>query len=531
MRRLTAAEALGRPGDMKRGNARDKDLSKKQSVGIAVGSLHPVALLPFVAGIPFVAFTILVLRHFYILGGFWGDSGQISYVLWHSDLLLDTSRMSGAASYFATHITPIFIPISLLSRIVPLTKVQFFAAFTGVCHMLPSIAVYWLLVSSYRMRSTFGLLGAAAVSVLFAFNGLALAAARNPHFEMLVVGSGMMFLVALVQRRFGLATLFYVTCLATREDAGFHLFALLAVATAIGYWRGAPWHAQKPLLLFGLCAFGYSASAIVLQQILFPGSGSFQSVYLGTPAFNGVTWAEIGNRLAFYVVYRSYIFLPAYAVLVWAIRLHSPYVIAGFVACVPWGLLHLLAASPIAGTLSNYYSFPIIFALFWPLVGFLIEGQQVGYAAGVNVKSVMGFALILLTSFIGLNLQHNPGHIDFPASFVFAPSQAQMKATDEALQNFARFQSALGNVVVDAGVAALDPDHYDASETVSSPQKRRPDTVIFFSQGYERTLAMTMASNAGLQRLYQVPNTFLRVATNRPLDGIDGLVPAGTTVR
>ncbi len=496
-----------------------------------MGRLHPVVLLPFVAGIPFVAFTILVLRHFYTLGGFWGDSGQISYVLWHSDLLLDTSRMSGSASFFAIHITPIFIPISLLSRIVPLTKVQFFATFTGVCHMLPPIAVYWLLVSSYRMRSTFGLLSAAAVSVLFAFNGLALAAARNPHFEMLAVGSGMLFLAALVQGRFGLATLFYVICLATREDAGFHLFALLAVTIAIGYWRGAPLHTQKPLLLFGLCAFGYSASAFVLQRILFPGGGSFQSVYLGTPAFNGITWAEIGTRLAFYVVYRPYIFLPAYAVLVWAIRLRSPYVVVGFVACIPWGLLHLLAASPIAGTLSNYYSFPFIFALFWPLIGFLIEGQQAGHVARMSVKPVLGFTLILLTSFVGLNLQQNPGHIDFPASFLFAPSQAQMKATDEALQNFARFPSVLGNVVVDAGVAALDPDHYDGSEAVSSPQKRQPDTIIFFSQGYERALVMTMASQADLQRLYQIPNTSLRVVTNRPLDGIDGLVPAGPTAR
>lgn len=481
-------------------------------------------LLLFVAGVPFITFTVLVLRYFYALGAGWGDAGVLASVMWHSDLLLHTPKVAGGASFFETHMTPIFIPISFISRFLPLTKVQFFSVFSGLCAMLPAIAVYWMLVSAYRMNSPLKLIAAAVLSLLFAFNGITLAATRNPHFEMLIIGSSMLFFVAFTQRKTFLAILFFVICLTTREDAGLDLFALIAVATGISLWKGVPLSRKKHLLIFGICGLGYSIGVVILQRTLFPGGDALVRVYLGAPPFSGVSWAEIMNRLAFYAAYRLYIFLPAFVALAWAIRIRNPYIFSGYISFIPWLILNLFATSPFASTLSNYYSFPFILSLFWPLIGLLLESPKTVPPTIAGANPVLVFMLMLLTSFFDVGSQQNPQNINFPESFFVVPTLAQQSATDTAIKSFAQASSALGNVVVDGGIVALDPDHYFQSQLVWATQKKHPDTIIYFSHGQGTKYAIAMAAQAHLQYLYQVPDTTLRVATDRMLTGLDGLI-------
>src|SRR5436190_1768568 len=112
-----------------------------------------VAAALFVAAVPFAAFTALTLYHFYVKGGFF-------------------------------------------------------------CHALPGLAVFSLLYSGFRLRTALGLAVAAIVSIAFCFNGLALAIARYPHFEMLIVGTALLFFVALARRQLALASVFFAACLA-----------------------------------------------------------------------------------------------------------------------------------------------------------------------------------------------------------------------------------------------------------------------------------------------------------------------------
>jgi hypothetical protein len=65
---------------------------------------------------------------------------------------------------------------------------QFVAGFEGLSHALPALAVFWLLISASGMRSSFAIPAEAAISIAFAFNGLALAIVSYPHFEMLIPG-------------------------------------------------------------------------------------------------------------------------------------------------------------------------------------------------------------------------------------------------------------------------------------------------------------------------------------------------------
>jgi hypothetical protein len=484
-----------------------------------------VTLLPLtlVAGLPFVAFTILCLRHFYSLGGFWGDSGVVAHVMWHNDILLHTPLVNGGGSFLATHLTFIFLPISALSWLLPGTSIQLFAVFSGVCHALPGIGVYWLLVYGYQMRTPRAVLTAAAVSILFAFNGLAIAIARNPHFEMLIAGAGIMFLTALLRGRQTLAAVFFVICLATREDAGFHLFAILIVLAVVDRWYGIPWRKQKAVLAFAFVALSYSMLAIVLQRLAFPAGGhSLSGVYVGDPPFSTITMSVIKDRLIFYMLYRPYLVLPAYFALAWAGRSLNPYLLVGYAAFLPWGLLHLVAQSEIAGTLSNYYPFPFLIASFWPLAGAMIHSRRLG-VTGVSLKPVAAFSVMILTSFVGLDRQHNPGRIDIPESFVLAPSLEQQHATDDALRILAS-SNTLGQVMVDAAVASLVPNSYQEDDIVSASSPRVPDSVIYFVAGYQAAIVDATARRARLERHYMVPGTSIRVATSMPIDGLAGLV-------
>ena len=150
---------------------------------------------------------------------------------------------------------------------MPLTRIQFYAAYVGISHALPAIAVFWLLTSGYRMTRPAASLVAAGLALLFAFDGLALAIARFPHFMMFLVGTGMMFLTALVLRRIGIALVFFVVCLGTREDAGFHLFALLSLSLAWQWWRGATWRETRPMVAFTAAGLFYSAVVVGLQHV------------------------------------------------------------------------------------------------------------------------------------------------------------------------------------------------------------------------------------------------------------------------
>lgn len=485
-------------------------------------------LAAFVASIPFVAFSTLTLNYFYCLGALYGDAGVIAYVMSHNSIVLIMPKVAGGSSFFATHFTPIFLPLSVLSRVIPLSNVQYFALFSGICYMLPAIAVYWLLISTYKMASNFRCLSAAIISVLFAFNGIALAAARNPHFEMLIVGSGICFFVALVQSRYGIAMIFFLICLATREDAGFDLFALIFTTIAGNYFIGISLARQRPQIIFGVIAILYSIIVIGFQRIYFPHGNALRTVYFGTPPFSTISFNVIINRLAFYIVDRLYIFLPAYIAVMWAIRTREFVYVSGFVAFLPWILLNLFAASPYAGSLSNYYSFPLIFSLCWPLISYLLRYQYSDLVLPTRLRDgpIPLFCILVISSFVGVQFQQNPQNIEFPSSYYEFPSLKKQKLTDIAVRGFAVSTSRLGRVAADGSVIALDPNEFNETQILWNLQRQSPNTIIFFARGQGTDIAVNLAFRDKLDFHYKIPGTSLYVASDRNLDGFDGAAPS-----
>jgi hypothetical protein len=175
-----------------------------------------------------------------------------------------------------------------------------------------------------------------------------------------------------------------------------------------------------------------------------------------------------------------------------------------------------LADSDIAGTLSAYYAYPFMIACFWPLIGVLLD-ERVRGSQGPAALSVLAFAAMIAGSWTAIAYQANPGRIPLPAGFLSPPSITRQAATDRAMTALVQSKSELGTVFVDGSVLALAPDGYVLSETVWGGKDQRPNTVIYFVEGYEAETARKIAETARLDLHYQVPGTSIRLATDRPI--------------
>jgi hypothetical protein len=483
------------------------------------------------AAVPFAAFTCLVLNHFYVNGAFLLDSGLLAFLVSSRDLLLPDPHVLGGGSFLATHVTPIFWITGQLRRLLPLSDAQFFAVFIGFCQALPAAGVFWLLRSGFRLASPLSVLAAAAIAIAFSFNGLALAISRYPHFEILIVGSAILFAVALFLRRHAIAAVWFAICLATREDAGLVLFGLLFVLIVLDRRYGAPLRSQRAAIAFAAIALGYSIAAFSLQLALAAGESPLARIYLGAPPFAAISAATIATRLFVYLFYRTYLLLPAVIAVCWAAAARNPYIVAGYAVCLPWALLHLTARTKMAGTLSAYYAYPFMIAAFWPLLGVLLERRRRGVAGGAAVP-LLAFAAMLAASFAALGQQYNPGRLTL-ADLFRPPSLARQAKTERAVARLVRSKPALGKLLAGTGVVALAPDDFAPGERLPRQRPAGPvDTVVYFVHGYDADDARRLALARGLDRRYRVSGTAIRIASDRPIAAgapiADLLVAAGS---
>ena len=179
------------------------------------------------------------------------------------------------------------------------------------------------------------------------------------------------------------------------------------------------------------------------------------------------------------------------------------------------------------GLLPSYYAFPYMFASFWPLVGLFIARRDASESRWI-LEPICGFALLTAASFVPSPYQGNPAHIELPAGFLALPSEARQASTDQALTQLGQ-ATMLGRVAVDESVLALTPEFYRAEEVLSVTAERDFDSVIYFAHGFQSLFARETAAVAGLDHLYKVPGTEIRVATKRPVTWLSGLPLSLTT--
>jgi hypothetical protein len=244
----------------------------------------------------------------------------------------------------------------------------------------------------------------------------------------------------------------------------------------------------------------------------------------------------IADRALALLLGRPYIVYPALGACVWAVRARNPDIALGFVAAMPWLLVHVLAKAPLAGVLASYYAFPFLIALAWPLIAMMRQRQRAGATADSS-SVIAGFAALLALSFVPGIGMHDPGRLPLPQAFWGAPSAAQQQATDRAVASISAARPMLGRLLVGNSIAALAPHGFverevpflQGNETTPATATAAPDTVVFFAEGYDAQRLRAIADAAGLVRRYIVPGTNVRIATRRrlePIPALAGLVAA-----
>lgn len=494
-----------------------------ENLGIAAAAMLAI-------GIPFVAFANLVLFHFYAQGSFVLDTGLLASLTWHSNAALTQPASLGGGSFFGTHVSLLFLPLSALSWCLPFSMPQFFAGFVGFSHALLALAVFWLLVEGFGLRRGVGPWIAALAALGFAFSGLAIAIARYPHFETLIAAFFLLFAVAQVLGHRRLAVVFFILGLATREDAGLHYVAILGLLVTLNVADGVALRQLRTECTFALAALLYAIAAMAVQHLVFPETSAFARVYLGDPPLAHLTAGLVADRMLSFLVGRPYILYPALGACVWALRARNPCIVLAFAAAIPWLLLHLSAKSPLAGMLVSYYAFPFLIALAWPLVAIMRQRQRAGNA-GDPASVIAGFAALLALSFLpGIGI-HDPGQLPLPRAFWDPPSRAQQAATDRAVAAMRAARPMLGRLLVDNSVAALDPNAFAQKEVPflqgngTAPREAitSADTVVFFAEGYDAPRLRAIADAAGLTRRYAMPGTQIHLAARQRLEDVASL--------
>jgi hypothetical protein len=303
----------------------------------------------------------------------------------------------------------------------------------------------------------------AAFAVLLTLNGLTLSMLGFPHVESFIPA---LFVVSIacwlgLRSKAGqaLALVAFAVMLSVREDAGLHACLAFAGLAAAALWAKNGMLARR-LAFLAAISFDYSAVMLALQKFAVPEGGQAMGrVYLGHPFLAHVDGQMLAHRLIYWAGARSYIFVPLAILTGAAVYWRDRTLALGVALCLPWLGLSLLALSPIAGGLFGYYSVPLVFGFFWPLLLTRLPGAMLGERRIrlLRLQGVMAAISTLLFVLIGtVVLVGGKGSVH-----QWAPWLQVMPTSPDRIAATERFLSSLSaspqfdHLIFDDGAASL----------------------------------------------------------------------------
>lgn len=481
----------------------------------------------FAKGLPILIFVIpfavnygFIIDHFYNCQAWVLDSGWLANMGWRNSWALVRPTILDGESSLQTHIFGLFWLTSALSYIVPLNMVQSYALYQGIYYALPAVTVYGFLLAQFPgLRLGRRRLGAAFLSLLFAFNGISQVLMSDAHPEIAGATFAILFLVLWTRRCYVWAIAPFLLCLLVREDMGFHLVGILGLVLLV-LWRKQPRFWQKPFgrwtLGFTFMAFCYGVGAIALQKYFFPsGDDALARVYLGEPAFAHVSQGFLQQRFIDQIQTLHYLYLPAIATLGLALYPRwRPSLLIGFLAYLPWYLLHSLAITGNAGILSNYYTFPYIISLAWPL----IWPWSITPKPNTQIKrwGIRVFITGILLSILGTALSSNVQTLNL-SHFKRGADIAAFDAVTTAVAA----QDDWGRVYVDESIAVLLPREFesDAWLTTADHDNLQPaDNLLYCEPSAKPEGLEAILRSQSFTAQYRLKGTPLKLQTNWELE-------------
>lgn len=495
--------------------------------------------LGFLCSIPAFLFSYnYVLNLFYEYGCPLEDAGMCAYLMWHNELNVQLPPALGELwgnAFIASHFTPLFSVTSLLSKVIDVTMVSFFAYFQGISHGLLALSMFYVFYRLYELTSVFEITLAFLFSLLFSFSGISVSSMYYPHYEMIFIPMAVFFLAFLVQKKPIIALPFFIFCLSIRECIGFHLFMLLFFLIIVDYFKNKTIY--KPYLFYALFAFSYSILALVLQKYLRNGGlCNFTDLCIGSPPFSHLSLELIKERAIFIFSSRGYFYIPVILILIWSAISKKPFLSLGVFALLPWFLFNFFSISTWASGIYFYYGAFYLLILLWPLL--IIKAiYPEGISSKIKKEVFISYSVIILSSV----LFNNPFNYK---TFILEPGVGHKDI-------FQRFQTSLlhsidqlGNMVVDGSVASLAPGIFTKKQILylrnASVEERRKffgkgdqklkeleniDSLIFYNYYIEEGLVPFYMLLSHLPYMYKIIGTNVYLATNRTLPQLPSFSP------
>ncbi len=470
------------------------------------------------------AMLIAGFAHFNVIWNhFYGGVPKLFDTGWYADLVYRQTlalKNPGAVvfgviqeSFHATHFSPALWMLSLPTYVIPVGPTTWLAVIEGSKHVCVVLVVAAVIRAGYHRRSQASLPGekASPVLVLFLapFTGVFLAAASYPHFETWFVPGALGFFGLLFCRRYRWAAGVMAFTLMIREDMGFHLCGLLLVVVVLAAWERRTVDAEiRRWLLFAAAAFLFSVIALTIPAVFFPGDDAFGRIYLGDPPLAHLDGAFLRQRLAYIAVNRAFLWWPLVVYAGWATVSRRWWVLGGYLAFVPWFLLHLMAVQVSAGTLALYYAFPYSLAILWPLVGVL--GFERGSSRHAHVMPWVATAILasiggFFATGNGLSLIRD----------MLAPRLGTRAALHDTTSRLAALVEEDVPVALDDALLAHAPRRFSARNHYG--QTERPVKVAaLYRNGRQTQIAYETAE--ALPYSYEIDGTQAIVASAEPLD-------------
>ncbi|HFC12625.1 MAG TPA: hypothetical protein ENJ56_07245 [Anaerolineae bacterium] len=400
--------------------------------------------------------------------------------------------------------------------------------FIGSMYGIISLATFQIgtrLLPNHKIRWKLLLLFAAIITAL---NGAALGLIGFPHIEIAIPALILLFLALYFTDKKVGSILVFIALLSIREDAGFQLAGLLIILLLSQYvatrdFRKLP----KLLMLIVLLAILYSIFAIYIQKTYFPGDNALQRVYLGNPPLAHLSLNFYVEAAKFLVQFREYLYFPVLFTLIMAYYNRNIFLLSALLAIMPWILLSVSAVNNMPRELSNYYVFPFITFLAWPIYAFVINRRvnalkTVRYShLASTVLMVTGVSIILFSG--------NLGNADAAPWYWFTFEYRQyVDKIDAFIAYNASHKTEFGQVLYDDSTATLMISQVTRKEFSALNQFRAEQLAdvesLIFNIPYRMSISSAdildvvekVVVDNQLDHICKVENTYLMVATNKP---------------
>jgi hypothetical protein len=411
--------------------------SIRHEFGDRIGTMTARTGIIILVTLSLYALNISYNLHCFYERGVGDDSGWFAWLASNArDWPIPNPDVIGG-NFLSIHMSPIFfVSTALLLPLSDLPVAVRFCIFISLWAPLLWLALFLLLdrftTVTFHERCT--------IAFFLTFNGLMLSMLGFPHIEMLIPAFGLLAIAICLRAETaaGWAGAGFIALLAfaIREDVGLHLFLVVVAVTSVSWARD--WRATQRLV--GLAALSIACSVLaLLVQGSVPGGGKLLgNVYLGHPAFSGVSVASLARRLFYWGTRRQYIFLPLLVLLISGYRQkggNDRRMLLGAALALPWLALSLVATTQQAGDLWSYYCFPLVFVVFWPL----LLGQTESPPPRSLLRVQLATSGLSTAAFVAVGLLPHVGdgglHDKAPWLHLLPPSPTSIHLTEASLAN------------------------------------------------------------------------------------------------